>query len=117
MRSILLAIVLASLGPNAWAQDATSSTDPMAVNNAEMSAESEVIMQLHDLQTKLTESGYRNVEVLPRGVMIQATDRYNRVVRMLVDIETMTSFELEPPLDDAATTTGSRSSVDPAETR
>ena len=94
MRTVITAFLFAALAQPSMAQPGKVKADPMTEPNAEMSAEAEVIMQLQEFTKKLEEAGFKDVE-LSQGFIVQARDRFDKPILMLVDPETMVAIQLK----------------------
>jgi hypothetical protein len=108
MRALIYAVVSASIVQGAWAQDKAIKTDPMAVPNAEMSAEAEALMNLQEFAKKLEDAGFREIQIVPQAILIQAKDKFDKPILMLFNPETMVAVQLQSP--SGSETTGSGSS-------
>jgi len=106
MRMLMFAAMLAASAQGAWAQNGLVKTDPMAVPNAEMSAEGEMLNNLQEFAKKLEEAGFKEIQIVAPTVLVQAKDRFDKPVLMLVNPETMVALQLQAPESE---TTGSGS--------
>ena len=104
MRAFLVAAMLVALTHDTSAQP---NTDLMAVPNAERSAESEALMNLEDFAKRLEEAGFKEVEVGPTGVLIQAKDKFGKPVIMLFNFDTLVAVQLQPKPESETTGSGS----------
>jgi parvulin-like peptidyl-prolyl isomerase len=109
MRILAIPLLLAALAQPAWAQQQPTVADPTAVPNAERSFESERLMKLQDIQKKLEQAGFKDVEIIPEAVLVRAK-KDDKSVMMIIDAETMTAIQLTGP--SPSETTGSGSSDD-----
>ena len=106
MRTVMAVFLFAALGQPSMAQPGKLKVDPMTEPNAEMSAEAEVIMQLQEFTKKLEEAGFKDVQ-LSQGFIVQAKDRFDKPILMLVDPETMVAIQLKSQPDSETTGSGS----------
>src|SRR4051794_28709219 len=97
MRMFVIPFLLTALAQPAWAQQPPPVTDPMDTPNAEKSAESEVLMKLQEVQKKLEQGGFKDVQIIPQAVLVRAKDKDNKPVMMLIDTETMVAIQLTGP--------------------
>jgi hypothetical protein len=107
MRALAIAVMLAAIAQGTSAEEHAVKTDPMAVPNAEMSAESELLMQLQELTSKLEEAGFKDIQVVSEALLVQAKDKFDKPILMLIDPRTMVAVQLQSPPSE---TTGSGSS-------
>ena len=110
MRIFASIILIAGLAQGALAQGAPNQ-DAAAAPDSEMSQASESIMIFQEMQTRLEEAGYKDIEVSPDVYVIRAKDGRNRPVTLVINAETMVSVRI-PPLDNEHSTTGSAPSRD-----
>jgi hypothetical protein len=101
-----VAFLLAALAQPALAQSGKVKTDPMTEPNAEMSAESEVIMKLQEFTKKLEEAGFKDI-LLSQGLILQAKDKFDKPILMLLDPETMVGIQLNGQPESETTGSGS----------
>ena len=106
MRNFIAAVLLVALAHPSEAQPGNVKTDPMNEPNAEMSAESEVIMNLQEFTSKLEEAGFKDIQ-LSQGIILQAKDKFDKPILMLVDPETMVALQLKTQSDNETTGSGS----------
>jgi len=106
MRTFIAAFLFVALAQPSTAQPGKAKTDPMAEPNAEMSAEAEVIMKLQEFAKKLEEAGFKDIQ-LSQGLILQAKDKFDKPVLMLLDPETMVGIQLKAQPESE--TTGSSS--------
>jgi hypothetical protein len=102
MRTFIAAFLLAALAQPVTAQPGNVKTDPMNEPNAEMSAESEVIMMLQEFTKKLEEAGFKDIQ-LSQGLILQAKDKFDKPILMLVDPETMVGMQLNAQPENETT--------------
>ena len=108
MRMLIFAVILAAIAQEARAQEKTIKTDPMAVPNAEMSAESELLMNLQEFAKKLEEAGFKEIQIVSPAILVQARDKFDKPVLMLVNPETTVALQIQVP--SGSETAGSGSS-------
>ena len=106
MRTVIIAFLFAALAQPAIAQPGKAKADPMNEPNAEMSAEAEVIMKLQEFTKKLEEAGFTDIQ-LSQGFILQAKDRFDKPMLMLVDPETMVAIQLKSQPESETTGSGS----------
>ncbi len=104
MRTLILALLVSVSVVSAQAE--TTQGDPLTSPNAEMSAESEALMRMQEVQTLLEAAGYKDVQVAPDVLVIRALDATNNPVVMIVDPQTLANL----PIEAEPSTTGSGSS-------
>ena len=101
MRALLLALLVTASTLSAQAEN---QADPMAVNNAEASAESEAIMQFQEVKSRLEAVGYKDIQLDTDVLVVRAIDQTtNSPVVMLVDPDTLMNL----PIEVEPSTTGS----------
>ena len=101
MRTLLLALLVSASTLSAQAEN---KTDPMAVNNAEASAESEALMRFQEVKNRLEAVGYKDIELDTDVLVVRGRDEStNSPVVLLVDPETLMSL----PIEIEPSTTGS----------
>ena len=77
---------------------------PLAVNNAEASAESEVLMRFQEVKSRLEAVGYKDIELDTDVLVVRGRDEStNSPVVLLVDQETLMNL----PIEVNPSTTGS----------
>jgi len=106
MRTVMAVFLFAALAQPSLAQPGKVKADPMTEPNAEMSAEAEVIMQLQEFTKKLEEAGFKDVQ-LSHEFIVQAKDKFDKPILMLVDPETMVAIQLKAQPDSETTGSGS----------
>src|SRR5436190_9508754 len=106
MRMLIVAAMLVAITQGALAQQAVK-TDPMTVPNAERSAESELLMSLHEFTKKLEEAGFKEIQVLSPALLVQAKDKFDKPILLLVNPETMLALQLQAPSESETTGSGS----------
>jgi len=107
MRALTIALMLAAIAQGTSAEPQAVKTDLMAVPNAEMSAESELLMQIQEFTSKLEEAGFKEVEIVSEAIVVRAKDKFDKPILLLVDPQTMVAVQLQSPPSE---TTGSGSS-------
>jgi|SRR5215203_961145 len=107
MRTFAVAVLLVALVKGASAQQDNVKHDPMAEPNAEKSAESEVLMMLDEFTKKLEDAGFKEVTVAPQFVLVQAKDKFDQPVTMIVNTETMVAAQLKIQTESETTGRGS----------
>jgi hypothetical protein len=107
MRMLIFAVVSVVIAQGAWAQEKTIKTDPMAVPNAEMSAESELIMNLQEFAKNLEEAGFKEIQIVAPAILVQAKDKFDKQILMLFNPETNLAIQLQGPSETATTGSGS----------
>src|SRR3954468_18291618 len=107
MRSLMFAAMLAASAQGAWAQNGLVKTDPMAVPNAEMSAEGEMLNKLQEFARNLEEAGFKEIQIVAPTVLVQAKDKSDQPVLMLLNPDTMVAIQLQPPSENETTGSGS----------
>jgi glucose/arabinose dehydrogenase len=110
MRALILAAMLAVCLQGAWAQEAKVKTDPSAAPETQMKTEAEAGIRLQAIAKKLEEAGFKDIQVVPQAILVQATDGSGKPVVMIVDTLSMVAIELKTQPDSG--TTGSGSSDD-----
>jgi hypothetical protein len=106
MRLIFAAAIVALLTHGASAQESSSTNDPTAAPKAEMSAEAEFMMKLHEFANKMEEAGFKDVQI-SHALVLKAKDKSDKPVTLLVDPTTMTGVELNTSPDRETTGSGS----------
>src|SRR3954471_22481686 len=106
MRTLIAVCLFAALAQPSLALPGQAKSDPMAEPNAEMSAESEVIMKLQEFTQKLEEAGFKDI-ALGQGLILQAKDKFDKPILMLVDPETMVAIQLNARPENETTGSGS----------
>jgi len=99
--------MFAATAQGAWAQKSTIKTDPMAVPNAESSAESELLMGLQEITKKLEEAGFKEIQIVSPTLLVQAKDKFDKPVLMIVNPETMVALQIQAPSESETTGSGS----------
>jgi len=84
MRTFIAVFLFAALAQPSTAQSGKVKADPMTEPNAEMSAESEVIMKLQEFTKKMEEAGFKDI-LLSQGLILQAKDKFDKPILMLLD--------------------------------
>jgi hypothetical protein len=107
MRVFMIAVILAAITQGTWAQEKTVTTDPMAVPNAEMSAEAELLMNLQEFAKTLEEAGFKEIQIVPQAILIQAKDKFDKPILMLFNPETNLAVQLQGPSETETTGSGS----------
>jgi len=107
MRVLIFAVMFAATAQGAWAQKSTIKTDPMAVPNAESSAESELLMGLQEITKKLEEAGFKEIQIVSPTLLVQAKDKFDKPVLMIVNPETMVALQIQAPSESETTGSGS----------
>jgi hypothetical protein len=106
MRMFAIAVLLIGLVQGASAQDKLKN-DPTAEPNAEKSAESEVLMMVDQFTKSLEDAGFKEVTVAPQFVLVQAKDKFDRPVVMILNTETMVAAQLKIQPESETTGNGS----------
>ena len=106
MRTLIAAFLSVALAQPSMAQPGNVKTDPMNEPNAEMSAESEAIMNLQEFTKKLEEAGFKDIQ-LGQGIILQAKDKFDKPILMLVDPETMVGLQLKAQPESETSGSGS----------
>ena len=106
MRALIFAVILAAIAQGAWAQEKTVKNDPMTVPNAEMSAEAELLMNLQEFTKKLEEAGFKEIQIVPQAILIQAKDKFDKPILMLFNPETNLAVQLQGPSETETTGSG-----------
>ena len=106
MRTFIAVFLFAALAQPSVAQPGKAKADPMAEPNAEMSAEAEVIMKLQEFTKKLEEAGFKDIQ-LSQGLILQAKDKFDKPILMLLDPETMVGIQLKAQPESETTGSGS----------
>jgi hypothetical protein len=112
MRTLIVAATLTALAQGAWAQETKVKGDPSAVPDAGTSAEAEAISRLRVLLKKLQEAGFTDVQIVPQAVLIQAKDKSDKPIVMIVDTLTMMAVEIRSPLEGETTGNGPSEDAD-----
>jgi hypothetical protein len=107
MRMWIFAAALVAIPQGAWAQEKTIKTDPMAVPNAEMSAQSELLMNLQEFAKKLEEVGFKEIQFVSPAILVQAKDKFDKQILMLFNPETNLVVQLQSPSETETTGSGS----------
>jgi hypothetical protein len=107
MRILILAMLLAAIAQGAGAQENADKTDPMAVPNAEMSAEGEMLNNLQKFVKKMEEAGFKEIQIVSPTILVQAKDKFDKPILMLVNPETMVGLQLQAPAESETTGSGS----------
>jgi hypothetical protein len=105
MRALVISFLLVGLVP-AVAQQSNVKLDPLASPNAERSAESETLLKLQEIQKRLKQLGFKQVEVVPQAVLIRAIGGDDKPVMMIVDTDAMVAIQLTAPPQDETTGSG-----------
>ena len=87
MRTFIAAFLFVALAQPSVAQPGKAKADPMTEPHAEMSTEAEVVMKLQEFTKKLEEAGFKDIS-LAQGLILQAKDKFDKPILMLVDPET-----------------------------
>src|SRR5689334_19802900 len=106
MRTVIAVVLLAALTQPSTAQPGKATTDPMAEPNAQMSAEAEVLMKIQEFTKRLEEAGFKDI-LLSQGLILQAKDKFDKPILMLLDPETMVAIQLNAQPESETTGSGS----------
>ena len=102
MRTLVLALLITV--STLSAQPKANPSDLMAYANAERSAESEALMRLQEVRSRLEAVGYKDIELETDVLVVRAREESsNNPVVLLVDPDTLSNL----PIDVEPTTTGS----------
>jgi hypothetical protein len=106
MRLLIVAVISAALAQAAWAKPNKIKADPLAEPNAQMSAEMEVLMKLQQFAKKLEDAGFKEIQILPQAVLVQAKDKFDKPVMVLINTDTMVGIQLHTAPESETTGSG-----------
>lgn len=105
---IVAAMLLATLAQSAPAAQRKVAADPLVnPSTAETNPGSTILMGLQELESTLRASGFKDVQVMPEAILVQAKTRFDKPVVLIVDTKTMTAVQLRITPDDDTTGSGS----------
>jgi hypothetical protein len=106
MRAFITALAVFVLSQGALAQQSVK-TDPMGAPDAQANSETEIIRRLQHFAKKLEQAGFKDIQVVSEGLVLQAKDKFDKPIMMLVNPETMVAILLESRPERETTGSGS----------